>query len=144
MYRPSSIWKGPGLLSAQRPRPFLRETFDVTYGARIEHFLPTLMALRKDSGRLLAVLGLKGRPESEPIQLVEWRMIMSLIAVRKNGHRKYRFHAIVVGEQAKGTNGSGLGLSIVKRIADLHGAGIVLGEGLNGKGLRVKVVFAPA
>jgi signal transduction histidine kinase len=49
-----------------------------------------------------------------------------------------------VGEQAKGTNGSGLGLSIVKRIADLHGASIVLGEGLNGKGLRVKVIFAPA
>jgi signal transduction histidine kinase len=54
-----------------------------------------------------------------------------------------RFHR-GVGEQAKGTNGSGLGLSIVKRIADLHGAGIVVGEGLNGKGLRVKVVFAPA
>lgn len=54
-----------------------------------------------------------------------------------------RFHR-GASERAIGTNGSGLGLSIVKQIADLHGARIALGEGLNGKGLGVKVTFAPA
>ena len=65
------------------------------------------------------------------------------VAVEERAKIFDRFHR-GVGEQARGTNGSGLGLSIVKRIADLHGAGITLGEGLDGKGLRVKVVFAPA
>ena len=40
--------------------------------------------------------------------------------------------------------GSGLGLSIVRRIADRHGAQIELGAGLDGKGLAVTVVFPPA
>ena len=53
-----------------------------------------------------------------------------------------RFHR-GSGEQALGADGSGLGLAIVKRVADLHGARIVLGEGLNGRGLRVKLEFAP-
>ncbi|MFN3397700.1 MAG: ATP-binding protein [Sulfurimicrobium sp.] len=39
--------------------------------------------------------------------------------------------------------GSGLGLSIVRRIADLHGAAITLGEGEKGVGLRVTLDFAP-
>jgi signal transduction histidine kinase len=54
-----------------------------------------------------------------------------------------RFHR-GASEQAMGASGSGLGLSIVKRIADLHGARIVLGEGLNGKGLGVRITFASA
>ncbi|WP_046684750.1 sensor histidine kinase, partial [Janthinobacterium sp. KBS0711] len=37
--------------------------------------------------------------------------------------------------------GSGLGLSIVRRIAERHGAHIVLGEGLQGRGLAVTVMF---
>ena len=37
--------------------------------------------------------------------------------------------------------GSGLGMAIVKAIADAHGASIALGEGAGGKGLEVKVSF---
>jgi signal transduction histidine kinase len=38
--------------------------------------------------------------------------------------------------------GSGLGLSIVKAIADAHGATIQLADGPGGKGLAVTVTFA--
>ncbi|HEU4818709.1 ATP-binding protein [Janthinobacterium sp.] len=40
--------------------------------------------------------------------------------------------------------GSGLGLSIVRRIAERHGADIVLGAGLQGRGLAVTLVFPAA
>jgi signal transduction histidine kinase len=40
--------------------------------------------------------------------------------------------------------GSGLGLSIVRRIAERHGAAIVLGAGLQGRGLAVTLVFPAA
>jgi two-component system OmpR family sensor kinase len=40
--------------------------------------------------------------------------------------------------------GSGLGLAIVKRIAERHGAEIVLGEGIDGAGLGVTVRFPAA
>jgi two-component system OmpR family sensor kinase len=43
-----------------------------------------------------------------------------------------------------GVQGSGLGLSIVKQIADAHRATIELGEPDRGKGLRVTVRFPPA
>jgi signal transduction histidine kinase len=42
-----------------------------------------------------------------------------------------------------GEGGSGLGLSIVQRIADIHGATFALGLGEGGKGLRVDVAFPP-
>ncbi|MCP4695733.1 MAG: hypothetical protein GY862_02620 [Gammaproteobacteria bacterium] len=38
-------------------------------------------------------------------------------------------------------SGSGLGLSIVRRIAELHRAKITLESGLDGKGLEVRVIF---
>ena len=37
--------------------------------------------------------------------------------------------------------GSGLGLAIVRRVADAHGASVQLGEGLDGRGLGVRVLF---
>lgn len=51
-----------------------------------------------------------------------------------------RFHRIL----GSGEEGSGLGLSIVRRIADLHRATVVLGEGPGGRGLRVEVTFPAA
>ncbi|MET0981859.1 MAG: ATP-binding protein [Telluria sp.] len=40
--------------------------------------------------------------------------------------------------------GSGLGLSIVKRIADLHGISLAFGPGLDGRGLGVSLDWPPA
>lgn len=39
------------------------------------------------------------------------------------------------------STGSGLGLAIVRRIAERHGATVQLGDGMNGRGLRVIVRF---
>jgi two-component system sensor histidine kinase QseC len=48
-----------------------------------------------------------------------------------------RFHRVL----GSGETGSGLGLSIVRRIAELHGARAHLGEGAGGRGLRVSITF---
>jgi two-component system sensor histidine kinase QseC len=52
-----------------------------------------------------------------------------------------RFFRVLGHEQGQG--GSGLGLSIVKRIADLHGIAIAFGAGLDGRGLGVTLDFPP-
>jgi two-component system sensor histidine kinase QseC len=52
----------------------------------------------------------------------------------KLGDRFQRFSSQAV-------DGVGLGLSIVQRIADLHGARLSFGEGLDGKGLGITLSF---
>jgi two-component system, OmpR family, sensor histidine kinase QseC len=42
------------------------------------------------------------------------------------------------------SRGSGIGLSLVARIASSHGARIEVGEGLNGRGFGVSVFFKDA
>jgi signal transduction histidine kinase len=49
-----------------------------------------------------------------------------------------RFHRLA----GQDTEGSGLGLSIVARIAELHRARIELTDGEGGNGLRVRITFA--
>ena len=48
-----------------------------------------------------------------------------------------RFHRI----EGNGGRGSGIGLSLVAGITRLHGASIVTGDGLDGRGFCVRVVF---
>ena len=54
-----------------------------------------------------------------------------------------RFHRGSSAISAPDANGSGLGLSIVRRIADAHRATVTLGEGAGGRGLAVSVRFPP-
>jgi two-component system sensor histidine kinase QseC len=51
-----------------------------------------------------------------------------------------RFYRVL----GSGESGCGLGLSIVRRIAELHGAQVELGDGAGGRGLRARVWFPAA
>jgi len=55
-----------------------------------------------------------------------------------------RFHRGENTDDGRGPTGSGLGLSIVKRIADAHGATVTLDAGSDGHGLIVRVRFPAA
>jgi two-component system, OmpR family, sensor kinase len=55
-----------------------------------------------------------------------------------------RFHRGANVQARGGQSGSGLGLSIVKRIVDAHGASIALDAGDDGRGLVVRVRFPKA
>jgi len=66
------------------------------------------------------------------------------IAVRDNGpgvdaESRQRLTERFFRVLGQGQQGSGLGLSIVKRIADLHGTGLAFGPGIDGRGLGVSL-----
>ncbi len=54
-----------------------------------------------------------------------------------------RFHRGTSANFAPDANGSGLGLSIVRRIADAHRATVTLDDGPGGRGLKASVRFPP-
>jgi two-component system sensor histidine kinase QseC len=59
------------------------------------------------------------------------------VAMKERDKLGLRFHRF--GNQT--IEGVGLGLSIVRRIAELHGAELTFGDGLEGRGLGVRVSF---
>lgn len=61
------------------------------------------------------------------------------VAPEERARLGQRFHRLVGG----GISGSGLGLSIVKRIAQIHGATVSFDETASGRGLAVTVSFPP-
>ena len=82
------------------------------------------------------------------------RVVVSLGAVREgielmvrddgpgipSHQRQHMFERFRRGDAPKEA-GSGLGLSIVKRVVEIHDAAIRLGDGLDGQGLGVSVIF---
>ena len=86
-------------------------------------------------------------PDGSRIELVAERHAgRPRISVRDNGpgvdqasrqRLSERFFRVLGQQQS----GSGLGLSIVKRIADLHGIALAFGSGLDGRGLGVTLDF---
>jgi two-component system sensor histidine kinase QseC len=52
-----------------------------------------------------------------------------------------RFYRVGGDRHNSGVSGCGLGLSIVQRIVDLHGAQLVLGEAKHNRGLKVTISF---
>jgi two-component system OmpR family sensor kinase len=75
----------------------------------------------------------------------------AMLSVRDSGpgipeaDRERVFDRFVRGSVTAGAvRGSGLGLSIVKRIAERHGAHITVGPGLDGTGVGISVRFPPA
>jgi hypothetical protein len=51
--------EGPRAFARREAEAFVNAAFKAAYDAEITHFMPQLMTLRSDAGRLLAVLGLR-------------------------------------------------------------------------------------
>ena len=89
-------------------------------------------------------------PEGSRVEIaLEWHAGRVRIAVRDNGPGVDEAHRARLTERffrvlGQGQGGSGLGLSIVRRIAELHGIALGFGTGLDGRGLGVTLDLPPA
>lgn len=101
---------------------FIRDAFRLAYAADITHFMPSLMTLRSDAGRLLAVLGL--RPcGSEHLFLEQYldRPVEQVLSAA-TGAPVDRERLVEVGNFAVGAAGGGRWL-ITALTAYLYSAG---------------------
>jgi len=120
---PTSVHlQGPLTDDRSEAESFVRQAFLTAYAARIEQFLPTLMALRNGSGRLLAVLGLRN-PGNERLFLEQYldqpveQVLAKAVACPVD-----RSELIEVGNFAVGAAGGGRWL-ITALTAYLHATG---------------------
>lgn len=114
--------EGPLTLRRAEAESFVRSAFLAAYDARVDHFLPTLMALHSDAGRLLAVLGLRA-PGPGPLYLEQYLdrpvdQVLSAVA----GCPVDRGTLVEVGNFAVGAAGGGRWL-ITALTAYLYAAG---------------------
>ncbi|MCG6965586.1 MAG: thermostable hemolysin [Chromatiaceae bacterium] len=114
--------EGPLAYARTEAEAFVSAAFRTAYGALITHFMPTLLTLRHDSGRLLAVLGLRN-PGSQPLFLEQYlerpiEQVLSAAAATPVD----RGALVEVGNFAVGTAGGGRWL-ITALTAYLYSAG---------------------
>jgi len=101
---------------------FIHSCFRRTYGADVREFMPRLMALRDDQGRVVASLGLRDAGEG-PLFLEQYldRRIENAIAAAAQ-RPVSRAHTVEIGNLAAATAGGGRWL-IAAMTAYLHAAG---------------------
>lgn len=113
---------GPKSVERVEAENFVRGSFMTHYGAHIDHFLPSLMTLRNDGGRLLAVLGLRN-PEDEKLFLEHYlESPVEQVLNRTIQSQVKRTDLIEVGNFAVGAVGGGRWL-ITALTAFLHTSG---------------------
>lgn len=99
--------EGPRAFARREAEAFVSAAFEAAYGANITRFMPDLMTLRSDAGRLLAVLGLRS-PTNGPLFLEHYlpRPVEDLLA-QATGAPVARASLVEVGNFAVGAAGGG-------------------------------------
>jgi hypothetical protein len=135
---------GPGE-RREEVEQFIRARFSEAWGARVHHFLPRLMSLRDDDGRLLGALGLRPAPGSR-LFLEHYldRPVEQALAAAA-GQPVARTGLVEVGNLAVAAPGGGRWL-ITALTAYLHAAGaswavFTCGPALRNAFLRLGVVL---
>ena len=114
--------EGPRAFARQEAEWFVRDAFSAAYAADIAHFMPTLMTLRSDAGRLLAVLGLR-TAGAAPLFLEQYLTApVEQVLSGATGLPVARSQLVEVGNFAVGAAGGGRWL-ITALTAFLHSAG---------------------
>lgn len=99
--------EGPRAFARREAEGFVGAAFKAAYDAEITHFMPELMTLRSDAGRLLAVLGLR-TPGGGPLFLEHYlhRPVEQLLT-DATGAAVPRASLVEVGNFAVGAAGGG-------------------------------------